>query len=122
MQIENIMNKTNQIVNIPNTIILGETKKIVEDTFGFINKRVNKAEPIDTNELIEFFKKIIGNVENYNNDLNDWFDAEFYMDKENIIKKIFESDNEYKNFLDKNMIVICEDDSDDSDDESSDKK
>lgn len=111
---ENIIHKTpSQIVNTPNTFILGETKKIIEDTFGFINKRVNKAEPIDTNELLEFFKKIINNVENYNNDLNDWFDAEFYLDKENLIKSILGSNEEFKIYLDKNMIVICEEDSDD---------
>jgi hypothetical protein len=105
--LNNKINRFNQVVS-PNNLMIIETKKIMEETILNLNNSLNQVNPIDINNLVNSFDKIITQAKIYNNQLNNWFDAEFFNDKERIFKIINKSDENFQIYQSKNMIVVTE--------------
>lgn len=101
-------NQNRQLIPVNNMIIV-ETRKIMEETVGYINKTVNQAKHLNIEELVNHLKQIIEKAQTYNTNLDSWFDEEFANDKQKLFEIINSSDGEFKIYESKNMIVVSND-------------
>ncbi len=100
-------NHNRQMIPVNNMIIV-ETRKIMEETVNYINKTVNQVNHINIEELVNHLKQIIERAQSYNSNLDSWFDEEFENDKQKLFKIINTSDDEFKIYESKNMIVLSD--------------
>lgn len=101
-------NYNRQMIPVNNMIIV-ETRKIMEETIGYINKTVNQVNYLNIEEMVNHLKQIVDKAQVYNANLDSWFDEDFANDKQKLIDKINASDEEFKIYESKNMIVISYD-------------
>ncbi len=98
-------NQNRQIIPVNNMIIV-ETRKIMEETVGYINKTVSHVNYLNIEEIVNHLKQIIEKAQSYNTNLNIWFDDEFTNDKQKLFEIINNSDTEFKSYESKNMMIV----------------
>ncbi len=74
--------------------------------YNKILKDINDSNKININELGQFCENLIKQSENFNKNLESWYDDKYYTDLEQLNKNLFEEEERLNLFEESNSIKI----------------
>ena len=74
--------------------------------YNKILKDINDSNKININELEQFCENLIKQSENFNKNLENWYDDKYYNDLEQLTKNLFEEEERLNLFEESSSIII----------------